>query len=194
MKNTSKADFVNDADYPTQVGKGVDKWTCPFYKTWYSMKNRACKVYSGVSVCEEWLVFSNFKGWMESQPHYGRQLDKDILGDGTLYSPETCVFVPAWINTLVVTQASARGKWPIGVHFRPTYPKPYQAQVSNGLGGKVHLGYHATPELAHEAYKAGKSAVVLDAIEHWKTCGLLDADSATVDALIEKYVEVEKYE
>ena len=41
----------------------------------------------------------NQKGWLHTEDS-GRlwALDKDIVGDGSIYSPEVCVFVPAVIN------------------------------------------------------------------------------------------------
>ncbi len=54
----------------------------------------------GVVVCDEWLnnrdSFFNWavnNGWEE-----GLQLDKDIKGNGLLYSPETCCFVTPTVN------------------------------------------------------------------------------------------------
>lgn len=62
---------INDAGYPV----GIKGSLCPFYKTWVSMIRRCYdeKVhelkpcYSGCSVVDEWLLFSNFKSWMEDQ-------------------------------------------------------------------------------------------------------------------------------
>lgn len=191
MNSISTKDFVNDADYPTQF----EGWICPHYKVWASMKNRVCKLYSDVGICKDWLVFSNFSKWMETQPWIGRQLDKDILGgDKKIYSPETCRFVPSWINTLVVRQDNRRGKYPIGVHHKPGYKRPFAAQVNDGLGGKLHLGYFNTPEEAHAEYLLGKAAVVKSAIERWKSSGLGNGDEDIIQALIKQYVEVEKYE
>ena len=197
MKNITKADFVNDADYPTQVGKGFDKWVCPFYRAWASMKDRVGgdkPAYAGTTICEDWLHFSKFKRWVEKQPWEGRQLDKDILyPSAKRYSPETCRFVPAWINTLVVSQTGQRGMWPIGVHQKPRYKRQFAAQVGDGLGGKLHLGYFYTAEEAHQAYLKGKAAVVKSAIERWTTAGLMAGDFDIVEALKRTYVEVEKY-
>lgn len=198
MKNITKADFVNDADYPTQVGKGAEKWICPFYKAWSSMKARVCgdkPSYVGTTICEDWLHFSKFKQWMEKQPWEGRQLDKDILDPAAKrYSPETCRFVPAQINTLVISQSGQRGLWPLGVHRKsPAYRRRFAAQVGDGLGSKLHLGYFSTPEEAHRAYLEGKAAVVIGAIERWTTAGLMAGDSDIVDALKRTYVEVDKY-
>ena len=46
----------------------------------------------GVRICERWLGengFINFYNDMGKRPE-GKTLDKDILGNGLLYSPETC--------------------------------------------------------------------------------------------------------
>ncbi len=81
----------------------------PLFRIWCGMKNRCynpkrlCYKYYGaigVTVCEEWLtsyhVFFQWaisNGWQE-----GLQLDKDINGDGLLYSPKTCAFVTSKVN------------------------------------------------------------------------------------------------
>lgn len=74
------------------------------YESWCRMKARCYnpknpKYYTyggrGVKVCDEWL--NDFKsyydwciknGWVD-----GMQVDKDIIGDGLLYSPTTCLIV-----------------------------------------------------------------------------------------------------
>lgn len=89
---------INDSEYPTSlfgVEEGSRKllWRCPYYTTWHNMISRVysghknCSAYHDVVVCEEWLLFSNFKSWMETQDWEGKELDKDIFGDGKLYSP-----------------------------------------------------------------------------------------------------------
>lgn len=78
--------------------------THPIYSVWLAMNKRCYDVNDisycryggkGVFVCDEWrndfMAFYNWalaNGW---QP--GLQLDKDIRGNGKLYSPETCTFV-----------------------------------------------------------------------------------------------------
>lgn len=63
----------------------------------YNPKNSRFKNYGGrgVVVCDEWkndyqrfLDWALLNGWKK-----GLQLDKDIKGDGKIYSPETCCFV-----------------------------------------------------------------------------------------------------
>jgi hypothetical protein len=59
--------------------------------------------YVGTTVCDEWLIFSNFKKWVldiQVEKDWERlQLDKDILVmNNKIYSPETCCFVDQSIN------------------------------------------------------------------------------------------------
>lgn len=73
----------------------------PLYKTWTSMKGRCLnpnkeeyKYYGGrgVKICQEWIDdFLSFAKWSEKNGwREGLELDKDIKGNGLLYSPETC--------------------------------------------------------------------------------------------------------
>jgi len=80
------------------------------YGVWSSMKSRCYtpsvtqyKDYGGrgVTVCEEWRDdFMSFfrwaiaNGWEE-----GLQLDKDLKGDGLIYSPSTCMFITPKSNS-----------------------------------------------------------------------------------------------
>ena len=69
---------INDADYEVQKytvvsGKRKRIWICPYYITWTHMLQRCYSeksqlkhpTYKGCTVCDEWLIFSNFKTWME---------------------------------------------------------------------------------------------------------------------------------
>lgn len=79
------------------------------YKTWKGMLERAyCptfikknKAYKGVTVCDEWLHYTNFKAWFAANyiPDYHLDKDLKILGSKE-YSPETCTFVPQHVNSL----------------------------------------------------------------------------------------------
>jgi hypothetical protein len=65
---------------------------CQYYRKWSNMLHRVfgakCHNYVDASVCEEWLTFSNFKSWMETQDWHGKELTPI---DAT-YSPSTCRF------------------------------------------------------------------------------------------------------
>jgi len=90
--------------------RGVPGWRkkdCPFYGTWYSMVQRCHSrnfqkkhpTYKGVTICEEWLTFSQFIAWAKTQDYKDKCLDKDILIPGNKhYSPDACMFVDPLIN------------------------------------------------------------------------------------------------
>lgn|SRR5574341_2046669 len=75
----------------------------PLYRVWDNMHQRCInpnnKSYSdyggrGVSVCEEWNDYEKFHSWaLQNGWKKGLHIDKDIKGDGLLYSPNTCSIV-----------------------------------------------------------------------------------------------------
>lgn len=156
---------VNDADYVVSAtlpnGRGSK---CPYYMTWGEMLRRVFDTklharyptYIGTSVCDEWKYFMNFRAWMMAQDWRDKQLDKDIIVPGNKhYSPETCVFVDRRINSLLLDNASSRGKYPIGVSYHKI-AKKYRAMMK--MNGNVrHLGLFDTPEEASLAYRKKKS-------------------------------------
>lgn len=158
---------INDADYQVKPTVNGKKIRCQFYRKWKGMLKRCYSdnyqikypTYKGCAVCEEWLIFSNFKSWMVNQDWKNKDLDKDILITGNkFYSPDTCIFVSHEINMILTDRAAARGKWPIGVCFNKQSNK-YQAQCVVG-GSKKYLGLFKTPEDASKAYKAFKSKLI----------------------------------
>ena len=111
---------INDANYNTQVRVNGKLVVCKYYRTWKNMLERCYDsnlhlkhpTYIGCIVCEEWLTFSNFKAWMETQDFGGKDLDKDILVKGNkIYSPETCIFVTNAINLLFIKRDAGRGEY-----------------------------------------------------------------------------------
>lgn len=159
---------INDADYTvTPVIDGVRVF-CPFYTKWHSMLRRCYSLkaltdrptYQGCVVCDAWLVFSNFKTWMEKQDWKGKTLDKDFFGDGSIYSPSTCCFVELWLNTLFNARAALRGLYPIGVSKDHRINR-FQAQLQ--INGRIkYLGLFDTPKEASIAYKKAKRQYVID--------------------------------
>lgn len=132
---------------------------CPFYRTWKAMLRRCyigdsrSNAYLNCTVSDDWLVFSNFKAWMEKQDWQGRQLDKDLLSEGSkVYSPETCVFVSQEFNKFMCTIRPNNKGLPIGVLV---VGGKFTAEVSS-RGKKVKLGTFETKEAAHAAWKSAK--------------------------------------
>lgn len=60
-------------------------------------------VYKGCKICEEWFDFENFIKWFNANYYTiedeSMELDKDLFGNGKLYSPTTCIFVPHKLNS-----------------------------------------------------------------------------------------------
>lgn len=104
---------VKDYGVPTVKGIGFSYKGCDsasiVYKRWSGMLERCYDPKfskyqwyggKGVKVCDRWLHYKNFEedikklknydNFLENPRAYG--LDKDIIGDGMLYSPETCMF------------------------------------------------------------------------------------------------------
>lgn len=126
---------INDSDYMVRPRNGSERIYCPFYSTWKEMLRRVSRpkkfpMYSDVSVCNEWLIFSNFKRWMEDQEWEGKSLDKDILGsDKKIYSPETCCFVDKVTNSFFSGHKGKKSKYPQGVDLLPS--GKYSAKCRN---------------------------------------------------------------
>jgi hypothetical protein len=175
---------VNDANYNVYLHEIVDGkwkvvWICPFYRAWTSMLTRCYSdkvhtrklTYIGCTVCGEWLIFSNFKLWMEQQDWEGKQLDKDLLETGNKeYSPSNCVFVPQIVNSFLTDRGNDRGAYPIGVYFKNDSNK-FKAQCSNPFTKRQeYLGLFDCPDQAHLAWKRRK---------HELACQLADSEYVT---------------
>lgn len=148
------------------------------YKVWVSMLKRCyCSKYQeknpsykGCTVCQEWWNFQVFAKWYYE--HYYEfenekmSLDKDILNKGNkVYSAETSVFVPQFINTLFIKCDNSRGNYPIGVYKKGN---KFGAQLSKGNGKQIYLGAYDTPQEAFLAYKQAKEEFIKEVAEKYK--------------------------
>ena len=171
---------INDADYPLimtvelpyKEGKRQQKvlWRCPYYARWTAMLERCCserfknkyQTYNDVTCSKEWLTFSNFKSWMETQDWEGKDLDKDLLVyQNKIYSPETCCFLDHNINTFLLTNGKTRGKYPLGVSFS-NRDHLYMSRVKIGHGEIKYLGCFKNPQDTHKAWQKAKAALAFD--------------------------------
>ena len=154
---------VNDADYVVEPIINRRRVRCPAYRSWRNMLQRCYsekfhhrnQTYAGVKVCDEWLSFMAFRKWWVENQVDGWQLDKDLLSDNRIYSPETCIFVPSWLNHFTIDCGAARGGWPVGVYFNKE-AGALKAQCRHPFGRREWLGTFSTPEEGHAAWLARK--------------------------------------
>lgn len=186
--------------------KGKNDLNCPishngihykFYQTWKSMFRRCYSkifhakqsTYSDCTVCDEWLLLSNFKKWFDENYIEGYALDKDILVKGNkVYSPETCCFVPNEINALLTKRQNYRGKLPIGVTINN---KSFYYIATINLNGRKrkYIGSFSTPEEAFEAYKKAKEEYIKEVAEKYYKEGAIS--EKVYNALMNYEVEID---
>lgn len=196
---------INDAPYPvteyyTLNGVTKRRLACNFHRVWSDMIRRCYSerfkekypTYKECTCCPEWIYFSKFKAWMETQDWEGKELDKDLLFEGNkIYSPETCIFIPQRVNKFMHSGIRVSEKTPdsnspyIGVTWS-RQDKIYKAQSVTVIG-KIHvsLGCFKDPLEAHNAWRAFKyeQAKILIEIEN--------LDETIANALLKRYLPLE---
>lgn len=159
-------------------GERLDSYVCwnhmlqRCYSTKFQEKRPS---YKGCSVYDEWLYYPNFKNWYDNNYYEinnkTSQLDKDILIKGNkIYSPNTCVFVPSFINKLFTKSQKIRGELPVGVcYHKPN--KKYIAGLSvftNEKKTKKYLGSFDTVNEAFEVYRRAKEEYIKEVADEYK--------------------------
>lgn len=178
---------IVDTEHVVKRLKSYDVWTGMLERCYSQKYQEREPAYKGCSVCDEWLLFSNFKKWFDNNYIKGYALDKDILVKGNkVYSPETCCFVPSDINLLLINRRNHRGEYPIGVTYR-TKLRKYYAQI-NKNGKRKHIGYYDTIEEAFAAYKQAKEAHIKEVAKSYYDKGLIT--KRVYDALMRYEVEI----
>ena len=175
---------INDVPGPTRVGSIKD----PYYATWIYMLMRGYDpeykqrfpTYEDCTVCDEWLLFNNFKAWMVQQDWEGKELDKDLLTPGNkVYEPSKCVFISGLVNKFILEGETRRGDCPIGVSFHKASGK-YQARCSNLGKGSKYLGLYDCPNEAHLVYTAYKKKLAVELSK-------LETSPMIADAILRRY-------
>ena len=168
------------------------------YLTWKNMLMRCYDskyhekepTYKGCTVCTEWHNFQVFAEWYyknyyEVGNNERMNLDKDILNKGNkIYSPNTCIFVPQFINSLFVKRHNDRGECPIGVC---KHGDKFRARLSKGDGKQIHLGIFNTPNEAFFTYKQEKEEYIKEVAENYK----LQLPHNLYEALMNYKVEID---
>lgn len=162
---------MNDACYQVVPTVGDKRVCCPAYRAWRDMFNRAYNekfhtkfpTYKGVEISKEWFSFTNFREWWIENHVDGWQLDKDLLVVGNkVYSSETCIYVPQWLNLFTARNKVTRGQYPIGAYFDKTSGK-FKAQCNNPITKKnENLGRYTVVEDAYYAWVNKKTELALE--------------------------------
>lgn len=162
-------------------GASASKPMSPYYSRWKGIIGRCYGKeavrrpgYDGCKISDDWRSFMSFKTWMQQQPWQGNHLDKDILRPWEkLYCPETSVFVPVYINTLMNDCAAVRGDLPVGV-TRNARGLPFAARIRLSGSKRVGLGVYETAEEAHQAWARAKAGVIRQAVDQYRTTDRFD--------------------
>lgn len=140
-----------------------------YYKSWNAM---ICRCYSdksllnhseytNVNIYEGWKYLSNFKEWFSTANYIqGYVLDKDLyIPNSKIYSPDTCLFIPAGLNNLVnIKNVKGYKKLPSGNYF-----------VEMRIRGKSKsLGTYKTEKEAHNVYIKEKANHIMDIADEYK--------------------------
>ena len=177
---------------PTSLcGKDVKE-----YMVWCGMLRRCysenCHLsqptYKDCTTSNNFNYYPYFKEWCEKQVGFGNEgwhLDKDILVKGNkVYSEDTCCFVPAEINFLILKCKKSRGKNLIGVCYHKR-DKKYASIFTNSKKSN-HLGYFDTEIEAFIAYKEAKESYIKEVANKWKD----QIDVRAYNALMNYQVEI----
>jgi len=155
-----------------------DSLTKKAYRDWSNMLQRCYgnsdfpskQAYKCCSVCREWHSFLKFREWFDDNYIEGYQLDKDILVKGNkVYSPETCCYVPPFINTLLLNCRSARGENAIGVQKRRS---GYVTNIYE-YGKTKYIGFFKNELDAFGAYKKEKERYIKEVSKKYFEEGLI---------------------
>lgn len=159
----------SDGTWVKSYSKDGEYFTTRSYILWKSINCRCTDNSYAQSKNKNYLgsvnnfeSFQLFTEWCNKQHGYnfkdssGRywQIDKDLKSPGTReYSPETCLFVPNYINSLLMVKETKENALLLGVKIYDG--NRFSAQIYTNLK-KKHLGVFETELEAHQAWQQEK--------------------------------------
>ncbi|MFA0145349.1 hypothetical protein AB4452_04605 [Vibrio lentus] len=160
---------INDADYSTSKCRYYKKWNALIFRC-YSEKTK--QSYREVTVCDKWLLFSNFRAWcIKQEKEVGDisklELDKDLLGNGAkTYSPSTCCFLPRKVNNFL--ENTSRGTGLMGARKQEKVKgTKYEVEIRNPINNtRKQIGTYLTERRAHQSYILGKTEIAQQIAYH----------------------------
>ena len=123
--------------YPSRVNgvhtKEYDLWTGMLQRCYSTTLKKKRTTYEGCEVSDNFKSYEYFYEWCHKQVGFSNkdwQLDKDLLIKGNkVYSESTCVFIPKFLNSLLLTNKRVRGEHLLGVHY-DKHNGAYKASIS----------------------------------------------------------------
>jgi hypothetical protein len=178
--------FIGEGEFSSKAKKNKKSAPSVILEYWRRMLTRCFDPkevvkqtslnYLNVEVCNDWFNFQNFAKWALSQPNWNikNELDKNLLGTGFMYSPESCTFLPMEVNVFLADNYTR------DVHNLPKgvqYIKPATTGAKEGYVARCYvdderkyLGYYDTPEEAFAIYKEVKEGYAKTLAERYKKC------------------------
>lgn len=172
--------YLGEGVYKTRDGNKKTKeyveWNAMVQRCYNPYRINRDLTYKDCIVDDYFLCFQNYAKWREQNyyeiPNEIMSLDKDILYKGNkIYSPNTCIFVPSRINSLLIKADGIRGDLPIGVSYHKGHNK-YSARCRIINGNKKQskfLGYYSNPQEAFYSYKTFKENYIKQVADEYKT-------------------------
>nr|DAG70217.1 MAG TPA: hypothetical protein [Caudoviricetes sp.] len=211
-KNNFKTPYCKTFSGVGYVGEKYSPKDYPeFYSKWYGLLDRVYgrqdinkyyASYKGCTICNRWLNFSNFVDdmlnmWYECDDDLN--IDKDIKIKGNkIYSPETCLLVPAKINKTFIgilgCDKQGEDKHYKGIHWDNNKKRWVVKPIgrSKGCDESKRTGVHKefkTQEEAWKYYREIKNEHIYKTINEYKDV----LPKEVYDILISYEVEVEDY-
>lgn len=122
--------------------------------------------YTNCEIDQSWFDFQVFADWYQDNYVEGYFLDKDLLaediGKGSLYSKDTCMFLPSEVNNIIRNPPRKGSDLPLGVVYNKTN-RNYRAVIKTN-GKRLYVKSCKTKEEAHTLYLQLKIKVVEEMI------------------------------
>ena len=174
LKFLVQGNGINDYEGHVSIEKrdiqSYSKWVGMLERCYNPIQHAKTPSYKDCYVSEDWIYYSNFKRWFDENYTEGDELDKDIISrNNKLYSAETCLLVPSFINLLFVSTGKTRGKFPIGTYYHKR-DDIFCAKISknrNGVNKRIEIGRYKTPTQAFLAYKREKESYIKEIAEEY---------------------------
>lgn len=168
-ERTKKVYGVGINDTKHQVQRKGEGYICPVYLKWRNMLQRCYSKnsYTNCKVCDNWKIFSNFQNWvntLEIEDLSNFHLDKDLLGDGSIYDEDSCCFLHPIVNTFITNSVNSLNLKGCTLDKRGG-KLIYNVQVRNPLTKKKeHLGRVYCVAVGHKMWVARKKEILEDII------------------------------